>query len=722
MFDCSLFITFLIFSMASTVMSALILILPLDELKDEISKAKTCCLQCASYVTNDSRCTERMELKSHILQRVKDRVDSTDRGIQAAKYIKRYVLCDRHQTLRISRKCFMGAGWCTTLAVTSRKKSVEAVVESADATTSATVHLPRSENELSIASTVIPPLATVGRAADRHADDSVPENAPQSFTHASKRTLHLLDDMSSPKHQKRGDNATNLHFDPTLQAPRSSTSGGSSTRSHDLKIGRPRRRCRRSIGFTPSFKEIHEDLINSSVRNIFCVSAASYSLQRCRRLRPLDVLREKFSCPSTDLDRKMIKDIIDSLLCSAHATDQQASKVLGRWCAELNIAELRRDSRDSALLTPETSSTPSSPKYGREEIDLTLEIDGEMSYRHDAKASSSSSSSNSPIRTELLASAPAPSSVLATAHDAQESASNTMQYEQPASSTSDRHFIPQNMNHCIPAQASNSEFDQHREEPEPNSAEEREEVVMSTSCVAKTDLGVSWVYEIGATAMDGMAAPEQSRAHRCDAPTLAVIDAQADHSPFHMPWESYQAVRDEMLTPIEQEGYVYVFRSRSRPGVVKIGRATNIQDRLKRIQKDCHMFDLEIVPDSTCTKIYHVAKLERLVHRELQIVLKTDFRCDNPDHYTAKGSSHREWFEIDAAKAVSIVKRWREWLKLQPYGEVRIQSLKDEWVHAIDHRCPEPDEEEHDVHDHEKRNQKFNKFLLPPPDSPTSRS
>jgi hypothetical protein len=107
--------------------------------------------------------------------------------------------------------------------------------------------------------------------------------------------------------------------------------------------------------------------------------------------------------------------------------------------------------------------------------------------------------------------------------------------------------------------------------------------------------------------------------------------------------------------------------SQKRTIFLKIGRATNVHQRLTQWKKQCEYavsllrsYPYNPSSDMMGRKVPFVGKVERLIHLHLEMQgqrVKKECRC---------GTEHKEWFEVDAtAKGVrdvdEIVRRWVQW-------------------------------------------------------------
>jgi hypothetical protein len=107
--------------------------------------------------------------------------------------------------------------------------------------------------------------------------------------------------------------------------------------------------------------------------------------------------------------------------------------------------------------------------------------------------------------------------------------------------------------------------------------------------------------------------------------------------------------------------------SQKRTIFLKIGRATNVHQRLTQWKKQCdyavsllRSYPYDRNSDEAVKKVTYVGKVERLIHLHLEMLgqrVKKECRC---------GTEHKEWFEVGAtAKGVrdvdEIVSRWVKW-------------------------------------------------------------
>lgn len=116
-----------------------------------------------------------------------------------------------------------------------------------------------------------------------------------------------------------------------------------------------------------------------------------------------------------------------------------------------------------------------------------------------------------------------------------------------------------------------------------------------------------------------------------------------------------------------KEGYVYIFKApkyfrekhKSGQEIVKIGKSTQITDRVSTLKKTCGIYDLEIIEDDQCIshRWYHM--LGQLVQAEFER-FNYKFTCQCK-------TEHREWFAVSETVALHAVRRWRKFIHEEPY-------------------------------------------------------
>ncbi|KIM99833.1 hypothetical protein OIDMADRAFT_181188 [Oidiodendron maius Zn] len=104
--------------------------------------------------------------------------------------------------------------------------------------------------------------------------------------------------------------------------------------------------------------------------------------------------------------------------------------------------------------------------------------------------------------------------------------------------------------------------------------------------------------------------------------------------------------------------------------LLKIGKAVDIDSRMKGLKRKCEMFDLEQIGGVSFVP-WHT-KLERLVHAELHNYCRR-FKCSSSTCQTV----HREWHDVTKEEADKSIQRWAKFLNQKPYD--RHGVLLDYW-------------------------------------------
>ncbi|KIW23741.1 uncharacterized protein PV07_11919 [Cladophialophora immunda] len=120
-----------------------------------------------------------------------------------------------------------------------------------------------------------------------------------------------------------------------------------------------------------------------------------------------------------------------------------------------------------------------------------------------------------------------------------------------------------------------------------------------------------------------------------------------------------ELIRQTLLKPLtkadmRRSGFIYVFWHPGSLGYVKIGYATDVEERLKRWRGQCG-FELEqhkSQESRPIARVRHLHRVESLIHAELK-----DYRVFEP-RCRGCGISHKEWFEVDPNYALKVVEKW----------------------------------------------------------------
>ena len=141
-----------------------------------------------------------------------------------------------------------------------------------------------------------------------------------------------------------------------------------------------------------------------------------------------------------------------------------------------------------------------------------------------------------------------------------------------------------------------------------------------------------------------------------------------------------------MMKPVDYEnrwkkGSIYVCSIRGRPGYVKIGYTSGkVNARLRQIFKCLPRLYFENVPHESHYQISYHERTEQLIFADLwnerQRMTGCTCKIKPP-----KTKEHKEFFEIEEAKAHSCVKKWRDWMDSTPYDQHG--KLHDKWANRI---------------------------------------
>ncbi|KAH8587705.1 T5orf172 domain-containing protein [Bisporella sp. PMI_857] len=148
------------------------------------------------------------------------------------------------------------------------------------------------------------------------------------------------------------------------------------------------------------------------------------------------------------------------------------------------------------------------------------------------------------------------------------------------------------------------------------------------------------------------------------------------------PLEIDSKIRAEIKREVNEEGHIYILKAPKysqdyfpgEPSMLKIGRATDIAERMQTLSRTCKLSDLKRVQDPEDVPLRMYEKIEKLVHAELQNFSRV-FECQGC------GARHKEWFAVTEEVALKTVQRWRKFIQQKPYDGNGI--LKDYWSQKI---------------------------------------
>ncbi|KAJ8111738.1 hypothetical protein OPT61_g5739 [Boeremia exigua] len=124
------------------------------------------------------------------------------------------------------------------------------------------------------------------------------------------------------------------------------------------------------------------------------------------------------------------------------------------------------------------------------------------------------------------------------------------------------------------------------------------------------------------------------------------------------------ALKSQIIAPLTKHdrkyGFIYMFWNQQSFGMIKIGRTNNLTRRLAEWNRQCKI-DHQYCQQGVFQEIPHVPRIERLMHAELINYRRTS-ECDGC------GRNHKEWFDIDEAKARKVYQKWHNWIVQKPYA------------------------------------------------------
>ncbi|KAF8856863.1 hypothetical protein BDZ45DRAFT_456023 [Acephala macrosclerotiorum] len=197
-----------------------------------------------------------------------------------------------------------------------------------------------------------------------------------------------------------------------------------------------------------------------------------------------------------------------------------------------------------------------------------------------------------------------------------------------------------------------------------------------------------------------MTSPSLESATRSDSPEReSDVARTASHSPIQvLPVYIDRRLRTLIKKNFVTEGYVYVLRAPNNP-LVKIGKTTDVDKRVHHLERTCGM-KLEIIPDYDDTAHKWYDRIEELAQLELAN-FQQKFQCKKC------GTAHHEWFAVPEDVALSTVRRWRRFIRSNPYHKNGV--LLDHWIEMLDKVIWQQPEEKYD--DHKARGDRWDRWI-----------
>jgi hypothetical protein len=133
-------------------------------------------------------------------------------------------------------------------------------------------------------------------------------------------------------------------------------------------------------------------------------------------------------------------------------------------------------------------------------------------------------------------------------------------------------------------------------------------------------------------------------------------------------WIAHHLCRD--LTQREiPGGYIYAFKVEDPQGrdYVKIGVTRNIQRRMKN-HKICYGECERIYPPEgeKFVPVDHAYRVESLIHAEL---VERAIWLERCPRFRQRHDCHGEWFDVEERHAITVIRKWSEWMSSSPYEE-----------------------------------------------------
>ena len=115
-------------------------------------------------------------------------------------------------------------------------------------------------------------------------------------------------------------------------------------------------------------------------------------------------------------------------------------------------------------------------------------------------------------------------------------------------------------------------------------------------------------------------------------------------------------------------GYIYAFRHPHHPEYIKIGRTSDLKQRIKWHKKHLGLKneELEFLPGISENKMQSVECIERIIHTELDSE-RFELLCA-----CSEAETHIEWFKVDEVRLCEVTKVWQEWADTEPYETISV--------------------------------------------------
>jgi T5orf172 domain len=125
------------------------------------------------------------------------------------------------------------------------------------------------------------------------------------------------------------------------------------------------------------------------------------------------------------------------------------------------------------------------------------------------------------------------------------------------------------------------------------------------------------------------------------------------------------------------EGYVYAFKVKDPQGrgYIKIGVTKGRLVNRMKAHSVCYGDCEQIYPptDEKPALVNHARRVEQLVHAEL---VEQSIYLEKCPKARQRHNCHGEWFDVDPRHAMSVIRKWSEWMKGDPYEERPIPLAK----------------------------------------------